>query len=163
MGIEEDLIRGNKGEDLAKEYLKKRHNALHVFKVPGYFPEYDLISVFERGKIRTVEVKIDYVCKQTGNIAIEYGHRNHLSGILISTADWYVIIAPPHIIGMKRRDLLYYLRENEFKEVNGGDSDMSRFYLVPLDNLEAQSFVDIWDYRDEKVVEPVKYERLQDI
>lgn len=143
----EDQPRGKKAEDIAAKYLKDRHNALKVFSMDGMqFPEFDLIAVFDRGKVRTCEVKADYKEKETGNIAIETKHRGYFSGILVSQADWYVIILTDKLLCMKKRDLFYFLRENEFKEISW-DGDYSTILLVPSNLLIASGICDVYDYR----------------
>lgn len=152
----EDHPIGKTAEGIAMRYLKERHNALKVFSMEGLqFPEFDLVAVFDRGKIRTVEVKADYKEKETGNIAIEYKHRGYFSGILVSQADWYVIIITDKLLCMKKRDLFYFLRENEFKEINW-EGDMSTIILVPTDELIASGICDIYDYKRQKEIEKPK-------
>jgi len=156
MSINEDLSRGQKGEKIAEKYLKEKHKAQFVFTIPGYFPAYDQIAVFKNGKIRTIEVKTDYLEKKTGNIAIEFRYKNKFSGILATQADWYIIILSTRLFCMKKRDLFNFLRENEFKEIDGGDSNMSSFILVPSWELANQKWVDIYDLKkkETKVYNP---------
>jgi hypothetical protein len=146
----EDNPRGQKAEDITVKYLKEKHKALKVFQMDGLqYAEFDMIAVFKRGKIRTVEVKADYKEKATGNIAIEYKHRGYFSGILVSQADWYVFVLTDLLLCMKKRDLFYFLRENEFKEINW-DGDISTILLVPTDELIASGICDVYDYKTKK-------------
>ena len=148
----EDHPIGRKTEGIAVKYLLERHNALKVFEMDGLeYAEFDMIAVFKRGKIRTIEVKADYKEKQTGNIAIEYKHRGYFSGILVSQADWYIIILTDKLLCMKKRDLFYFLRENEFKEINW-EGDISTILLVPTDELICSGICDIYDYKEKRVV-----------
>ena len=65
-------------KDLQDRYPEAR-------KIEGYHSEFD-IDVPGRF---TVEVKFDPASKRTGNIVVEYFHRN-VSGLHKSTADWWV-------------------------------------------------------------------------
>ena len=148
----EDNPRGKKAEDIALKYLKEKHKALKVFCMDGLqYAEFDMIAVFKRGKIRTVEVKADYKEKETGNIAIEYKHRGYFSGILVSQADWYVFVLTDVLLCMKKRDLFYFLRENEFKEIKW-EGDVSTILLVPTDELIASGIADVYDYKAKKEI-----------
>ena len=144
---------GRKAEEIASRYLTERLNALRVFEMDGLeYPEFDMVAVFERGKVRTVEVKADYKEKATGNIAIEYKHRGYFSGILVSQADWYIIILTDKLLCMKKRELFYFLRENEFKEITW-EGDYSTIILVPTDELICSGICDIYNYKEKKVIE----------
>jgi len=143
--FEEDNPKGLKGEDITERYLYERQKAITVFRMQGYYPEWDMIAVMEKGKLKTIETKTDIMENQTGNIAIEYMNRGKLSGILVSQADWYVIVLKAKLLCMKRRDLFYFLRENSFKEIKGM-GDFSTIILVPTDELIAAGFCDVWNY-----------------
>lgn len=150
--MSEDLPRGVKAEDIAERYLKDRRQALEVFRIPGHHPEFDMIALLKRGMLKRIEVKYDFKEKSTGNIAIEHEHRGYFSGILVSKADWYIIVLTDKLLCMKKDDLFYFIRENEFKEVKW-DGDMSTFKLVPTDELIAAGFCDIYDYKRKKDIE----------
>jgi len=145
MSFEKDIERGKTGEDIAAVYLKHQHKAYHIDRVNGLHPEWDLVAHMP-GKLKTIEVKTDFREIETGNIAIEFLHRNKPSAILWSLAHWYVFVLENRVLCMKKRDLFKYLRENDFKIINGGNSDMSTFWLVPSKDLEAQDYVDVWYY-----------------
>jgi len=144
--METDLKRGHKGEAIAIRYLEERLSAHQVFQVDGYFPPYDLFAVFQNGKELRVEVKIDYKCATTGNIAIEYRHNSGFSGVIRSKADMYIIIAKGKLLAMDKEYLLAFLGCEDFREVDGGDGDKSTFILVPFDRLVSEEFVTVWDY-----------------
>jgi Holliday junction resolvase-like predicted endonuclease len=160
--FEDDKIRGNKGEEIAMRYLKERQGALAVFKLEIYYPEFDMICVLPRGKVRLVECKSDCMEAKTGNIAIEYKSRNVLSGILVSTADWYVIVLKEKLICLKHRDLLYFLRENQFREIDGA-GDNSQIILVPTDLLVSavdennKLICDVWYYNKHEEHKKIGY------
>ena len=151
----EDHPIGRKAEGIAVKYLLDRHKALKVFEMDGLeYAEFDMIAVFKRGKVRTCEIKADYKEKLTGNIAIEIRHKGYFSGILVSQADWYIIILTDKLLCMKKRDLFYFLRENEFREIQW-EGDMSTIILVPTDELICSGICDIYDYKEKKVIEEV--------
>jgi len=151
--IDADLLRGRTAEKVADRYLRDRHGALEVWHIDRYYPEFDLVALFPRGKIRSIEVKLDEKEKETGNIAIEYIHQGQFSGILVSQADWYIIVLTDKLLCMKKRELFYFLRENPgFKEIKW-EGDKSTILLVPTDELVASGICDIWDYNKKQVVE----------
>jgi hypothetical protein len=147
----EDHPKGRTAEKIAVKYLKERHGALKLFEMDGIeFAEFDMIAVFDKGKVKTIEVKADYKEKETGNIAIEYKHKGYFSGILVSQADWYIIVLTDLLLCVKKRDLFYFLRENEFREVSW-NGDYSTIILVPTDELIAEGICDVYDYKEKKV------------
>jgi Holliday junction resolvase-like predicted endonuclease len=158
----DDKPRGNKGEDIAERYLMERQGAIKVFRIDCYYPEFDMICVMPRGKVRLCEIKTDLREATTGNIAIEYRNRNVLSGILVSTADWYVIVLKDKLLCLKHRDLLYFLRENQFREVKG-EGDYSTIILVPTDELIAavdennKLICDVWYYNKPQETNKIDY------
>jgi hypothetical protein len=162
MGFNEDFPKGEKAEKLVRDYLMERQGAVRVFQMSLEYPEFDLVSIFPKGKIRTVEVKYDPMESKTGNIAIEYMHRGYFSGILVSSADWYVIVLKRVLLCMKKRDLFYFLRENRFEE-RDWQGDKSQIILVPSDELIASGICDIFDYWQKRDVEIKKPTYLHEI
>lgn len=144
MSFDGDLKVGHEGEKRAMKYLYERHHARAVFMIPGHYPWFDLVACFEKGKVRTIEVKVDIKEQQTGNIAIEYMHSGRLTGVLVSEADWYVVVLHNRILSMKKRDLVEYLNYHTFKTIDGGDNDLSTFFLIPSEMLEKERWIDLY-------------------
>ena len=65
----------------------------NVRVMPGRFQEFDVVSV-EDGKITFREFKADRLAAKTGNMAIEFSHKNNPSGVNKTLADFwnYVIV-----------------------------------------------------------------------
>ena len=75
----------------------------------GEIGEKNLYKIFKEGK---VEVKRDRIALKTGNMAIEYEHRDIPSGIATSEADYWCYI------------------------FTDGDSDMA-YVIIPTERLKA--------------------------
>jgi hypothetical protein len=113
---------------------------LHYFK-PQYIdirrsnqaelPFFDLISD-RTGK--KWEVKFDILSKDTGNWAIEVSGPKGMSGIMKSTATWYVIVDDKNYYVMDKNELKrFILTYGRF--VKGGDNKKSGMYLVKRENV----------------------------
>ena len=101
--------------------------------------DYDLKMETPSGEVITIEIKEDFLCKETGNIAVEYHCRQKPSGIATSRADFYLYRAhEPN--GEKN---LYVIETSSLKEmiekklwhrtVNGGDGGSNSLnYLFTL-------------------------------
>ena len=88
--------------------------------------KYDLLLKDNYDKEFTVEIKEDFMCKHTGNVALEFKSRGKLSGINVSESDYY-------IYAIHRKDDVEYwsfetsalkeaIENNDyFRIVNGGD------------------------------------------
>lgn len=83
----------------------------------------------------SVEVKDDLLCKQTGNLFIEYRYRGKPSGIMATTAThWcirvmqnrWVVVTVDDLRGLTRRAC------EQKRAVSGGDNGWSRGALIPV-------------------------------
>lgn len=85
--FEKQFAKGKPYEEIFISYL----NTKDIILPPKNHKEYDVMSNGVK-----YEIKADYVCHRTGNIAIEYEQFGKPSGILTTTADYWVIytIAP---------------------------------------------------------------------
>ena len=119
--------------------------------------EYDLKNNFryclEKGKLGedlvnkllnkeiTFEVKTDFMCKDTGNVFVEYKSRGKDSGIKISTAIYWVFVLPynetdfPNLQFIPLVKLKKLIETKKYKIVNGGDALTSKGYLIPKEDL----------------------------
>lgn len=136
----EDLQLGHRAEEYVRRICGDEFPTLK--RVVGENPDYDLIT--DDGY--TIEVKWDLRSRETGNVAIEYKHRNKPSGITTSKAiEWFIFYYNKfdrkwRYLRIKRVDLLAYLRNN-WKYLSffvGGDSNKSDIILIPVRDLERE-------------------------
>jgi len=104
--------------------------------------EYDLL--YRIGdSLKKFEVKEDFKCEFTGNVAVEYECRGKLSGISVSTAEYYIYkiheeknkivhLLIPTIELKKSIDNIMY-----FDKRTGGDTgSFTKFYLFKLEDFK---------------------------
>jgi hypothetical protein len=87
---------------------------------------------------QSVEVKYDPMSKQTGNIVVEIEMFGKPSGIMASTADWWVFYDDEMYIIMKREHIIncIFLSKLVYKEFTGtGDFQPKKAFLVPKNIL----------------------------
>lgn len=109
-----DLLRGKSGEELVAK----------IFSVP---PD-------------KIEVKKDSLTHKTGNLFVEFECRNQPSGISTSHADyWVFLIEKTYIIIFVKTSYLKKLcAKYKNNIVNGGDSNTSNGYLIPMAELHQK-------------------------
>ena len=104
----------------------------------GVIAEDWINDLFSNGKI--IEIKSDRIIHRTGNLFIEYESRGNPSGLATTTADYWIyrfneldsaLILPT--ITLKQVCRNYFIKKTFIK--NGGDSDTSKGFLVPLRRL----------------------------
>ncbi len=91
----------------------------------------------------TIEVKRDFRCSNTKNVAVEYESRGKLSGIAVTKAKWWAFVLDgayyeKEVIVLIRTERLKRIARAEHKKGNwifGGDNDTSKMVLVPLEHL----------------------------
>jgi len=105
------------------------------------FPDYDIIINSSTDK-KTIEVKVDKKCEQTGNIAVEVkkeiNGEEKQSGLSITKADVWIYYLP-------NEDEFYYLQTKKlmknknkgFRYVWGGDNNSSRMILFKIDVFKS--------------------------
>jgi len=84
---------------------------------------------------KTIEVKRDFRCLETGNIFVEYESRNKPSGIATSISDYYCYwLSEYHFIMIEKEELKILCRQflNTNRDVLGGDMNTSKGILLPL-------------------------------
>lgn len=87
---------------------------------------------------QSVEVKYDPMSRETGNIVIEIEMYDKPSGLMASTADWWVFYDDEIFIIMKRSSIIncIFLNKLVYKEFVGtGDTRSKKAFLVPKDIL----------------------------
>lgn len=97
----------------------------------GHMGESELARAMEN-----VEVKTDYRCHETGNLAVEFECRGRPSGIQTTRAKWWAfVLANGHYNGKR----VILLETEELKNMildcdtaTGGDNHASKMKLLPL-------------------------------
>lgn len=89
---------------------------------------------------KLIEVKTDRLAHKTGNIFIEYECRNKPSGLATTTANYWIYrlneIDTAIIISVEKlKKLCRYLYVNKMYLKNGGDNDLSKGFLIPINIL----------------------------
>ena len=111
--------------------------------------KYDLL-LEKSGKQYTLEIKEDFQCGNTGNVAVEYESRGKLSGILTSKSDLYMYRmhfteaqgGVKHFL-MTKKALIGIIKDKRyFRKVNGGDyGSNTMMYLFKASEMEDISVV----------------------
>ncbi len=112
-----------------------------TFKVHSYNDDYryDTLLVDSKGKYIKLEIKEDFGCTKTGNVALEFSCRGKDSGITTTEAHMYLykIHTRKGIINalMKVSDIKELIRSKQYhRAVNGGDPGSNTMnYLFKLD------------------------------
>jgi len=150
MSFENDLLQGDRGEQAIARLLGAKGMS-EIAITSGNTPEYDISCVSPSGNRVTYEVKTDYYY-DTGNMAIEFFclRRWKPTGILASTADWYVYIYDQkrEAYFIKREALLEILtKPDKGSVVNGGDDNQSVMFKLPRHRLhDKATVIDINSY-----------------
>jgi len=131
-----DLNFGKEAEALTLKTLKQKYPKAYIKK--GYHKAYDII-VPELDN-QTIEVKYDRQTDYTGNIFIECESRGHKSGIETTTSNWYFYYYNNlnKLVRVETDSLKKLIKENNFRKVNGGDSQTSKGYLIPVKLFEEK-------------------------
>jgi hypothetical protein len=122
--FKKDLPVARQTEEEVAELLRSIYKAkIEDFCISS---QYDIKAIIE-GQIYTFEVKEDFYCERTGNVALEFACRGRPSGIQTSKSSHYIykIHAPSGAIefySYKTSILKSMIREHlYFRIVNGGD------------------------------------------
>lgn len=111
----------------------------------GTNKDYDIMFAYN-DKAYTVEIKEDFMCKQTGNVCVEYESRGKPSGINATKAMmyFYKIHEPNGEVNVyicltdTLRNLIKERRY--FREISGGDTGSNtKSYLFKLDVFKANT------------------------
>lgn len=104
--------------------------------------QYDLQCIADDGCISTYEVKEDFSCRKTGNVALEFHSRGKDSGIAVSKADFYlyrlhrpdrtVVHIEIPIMALKAA----VAGKKYFRVISGGDAGSNTYcYLFKLEEF----------------------------
>jgi len=109
--------------------------------------KYDILAEIEGSDVK-FEVKEDFMCVDTGNVAVEYECRGKPSGISTSDADFYIYKLETkdkgiHYIMHSSDTLKKMIEEREyFRKVNGGDKGSNTMnYLFKYDTFLNSGFI----------------------
>jgi hypothetical protein len=131
--FEDDLEIGQRAEECILKKLQLVYPTMRRIKVKN--THFDLID--DSGL--TIEVKLDLKSKDTGNIGIEYMHRDKPSGISISQAQRWVFVYYLHgwVWSMIETDKLReYIKENQAKyDRIMGHGDKSSLILIECSEI----------------------------
>jgi len=140
----DDLSVAQKTENEVGELLKNLG-----MTILGYNNDnrYD-IKVSRKGSVKTIEIKEDFLCQDTGNVAVEFKCRGNDSGIAATEADFYLykvheIGFQVHYYLIKTEDLKKLIKEKFYHRiVNGGDANSdSMNYLFFLSTIKSNSLL----------------------
>lgn len=146
--FEDDLVRGKIAEDRVVRFIESLKQG-PVFRAPqSYFPDWDMVwrrNLGETKREATIEVKMDSMYQDTGNVAVEYGCNGLRSGILKSEAEYWVYVCGNDGYFMERNKLIVELvrtlqGKRDFRLVKGGLNDSMELMLVPFSHIEAISY-----------------------
>jgi len=106
--------------------------------------------------LNAVEVKSDFKCAKTGNVAIEYASRGKPSGISTTEALWWAIELMEWdgvsrvmiLIETERLKELCRRYIGTSRDVSGGDDNTSQIILLPLTDV-TQSCLKTQEKKDE--------------
>lgn len=120
-----DLIISEKTEhDIGRLIMSRNSNIKDVYL--NNDGKYDLEVELNCGAVKFIEIKEDFKCAQTGNIAIEHKCRGKLSGISITEADIWIYKVHRNgsheLLAVSVDDLKKSISNSEyFRRVSGGD------------------------------------------
>jgi len=136
MSFDQDLKAGHRSEDRVLDIIRKKYPEAE--RIEGKHSPYDIIVPERR---ITVEVKGDYVSQKTGNIVVEVNHPiGTPSGLLVTTADYWVHDTGKELIWIKPQDIkdCIMVHNYQFKDIQGpGDWHAKRVYLIPVDTYRT--------------------------
>lgn len=116
----------------------------------GFNPHFDLCLEFgekyenEFQKIvesKQLEIKTDKICQRTGNIFVEFESRGKDSGLATTTAVYWVYCLWSEVrkeqtyVFIPTRRLKKLIKQNNYREMKGGDNWTSKGYLIPKEDL----------------------------
>lgn len=130
--FKEALEHGISVENQLLEILRKKYpSTSHVHKYKGYdlwIPEVH----------KSIEVKCDAKSNYTGNIVIEIEMYNKPSGLMATTADYWVFYDNVDFVMIKPMKIIQCIFDNKlvYREfVGNGDTQSKKAFLVPKNIL----------------------------
>jgi hypothetical protein len=141
MGFEIDLEFGKEAEKRILDRVRKKYPL--AFMVEGKHKAYD---IFVPEKNMGIEIKCDRRAEKTGNVFIEIECNKTYSGIITTTAEWFVYQTDSRIFWIKTKELRDYLIAEAkelpmFNNTPRGEMSSVRGYLVPVQDFRLLSFI----------------------
>jgi hypothetical protein len=140
MGFNQDL---QFGKDAEEQILKKVKNKYPLaFMIEGKHKAYDIfVPEINMG----IEIKCDRQAEKTGNIFMEIECNHAYSGLLTTTAEWYIYKTTEREFWVKANNIKRYLISEAkqlpmFENTPKGEMSTVRGYLIPIDHFETLSF-----------------------
>jgi hypothetical protein len=156
--FEQDLTKAKKTEQQIADLLHTKYGFL-ILEI-SKSKDYDLLVkerdkklkdgfTYQKGRYWKIEVKEDFGCARTGNVALEYSCRGQPSGISTTHADYYIYkihtdsqIVYISIATSRLREMVR--KKMYFREVNGGDAGSNSLnylfkYGIFTQEVEKQS------------------------
>ena len=137
--FKQDLEKATKTEEeVAKWLTDKGHEIIELNN--DY--RYDIKTKLKSGDIVLLEVKEDFMCKKTGNVAVEFQCRGKPSGIAKSEADYYVYkvhtAEGEELFSISKQKLLNLIDTEQYHTIKvGGDSGSeTKMYLFSIDTVK---------------------------
>ena len=131
---------GSFGERVVQNYLKLAGIECELNTDKSKRSDYDLVCKIGKKEFH-IEVKLDWLCNETGNMAVEYqNEKNGLpSGILISKSHiWSVLVRDSEnwiVFMCKTSDLKRYTDANKGRTIIGAGDGNSNLWLYKLDDI----------------------------
>lgn len=129
----QDLQRGKRVESMVCSWINKKYPK--AFVVDGKCSGFDIVIPETNS---TIEVKYDPMSCQTGNIVVEFEMFKKKSGILATTADWWVFFDGHQFVRLAPTDIMLCIFENKLqatKFTGKGDSAEKQAFLVKKELL----------------------------
>ena len=139
-----DMKRGEVGEEIVYDLLKKGKNCIDVIDVRGYDYfrgiDVDFIQIKSDGEPLKIEVKTDLQAHSTGNIAYEFisSSKYNTVGCFEKTKSDYIFYYLPksgqmYLIGTEKLKNYVSTNKDDFRVVRMGDD--AKGYLLPIKKL----------------------------
>lgn len=124
----DSLTTGKSYENEVCEIIRRKYPK--AFVVLGYCKEFDIFVPEVRKK---VEVKMDIKSEETGNFVVEIEFNGKPSGLMTTTADYWVFIDLAHYYWVRPSNLKLIILEagiDPAKFIGDGDSVEKRAFLL---------------------------------
>lgn len=137
--FEQDLQQAaNTEEQVAQWFADEGHEVIELNN--DY--RYDIKVKLKTGAVVLIEVKEDFMCKRTGNVAVEFQCRGKPSGIETSLSDYYIykVHTPDdtELLAISKRKLINLVDTEQYHSIKvGGDSGSeTKMYLFSIDTIK---------------------------
>ncbi|QDP48649.1 MAG: hypothetical protein Unbinned97contig1000_34 [Prokaryotic dsDNA virus sp.] len=140
MNFKTDLEYGKEAEEIILAKVKKKYPK--AFMIEGEHKAYD---IFVPEKNMGIEIKSDRQADYTGNVFIEIECNKRISGILTTTAEWYVYKTKSLIYWCKVKDIQNFIISNvnklsDFNNTPKGETSVVRGFLIRTEDFRKVAF-----------------------